>query len=173
MMQEMTMTKRQWLTGTAAFAAIALFGTGVLSSAALAQSAPELDRALSKADPGAELVADFNELASASANIATPSEAPDQDKAKAAEIRAALQDPAGIAAARDPTQRAAAQSGAAFQRIPDLAASLDQGIGTRLSADGRAGMVRDFKTVAEYLAITRPNDGWYCAIHGLRVLLPC
>jgi hypothetical protein len=157
--------RKRMLTGVAAVTAV-LIGHG-----ALAQGVPELDRALAKPDPAGELVAGFNELASAATNIAPPSAAPDQDKAKAAEVRAVLQDPAGIAMAKDPGQHAAAE--AAAPRIAELAASLEQNIGGRLSADAKTGMVRDFKAVAQYMAIVRPNDTWYCAIHGTRVLLPC
>src|SRR6185295_9173977 len=88
--------RKRVLFGVSAAAAV-LFGQGVL-----AQGLSELDRALAKSDPSGELLAGFNELASATTNIAPPSAAPDQDKAKAAEVRAALQDPNGIAMARDP-----------------------------------------------------------------------
>jgi hypothetical protein len=154
------------LAGATALAVGVLAGQG-----ALAQALPELDRAMAKGDPAGELVADFNELAAVATNIAPPSATPDQDKAKAAEIRAALQDPAGLAMATDPSRRAGAE--AAAPRIAALAASLEQNIGERLSADARAGMVRDFKTVAQYMAVIRPDDAWYCAIHGTRALLPC
>lgn len=154
------------LAGAAVLAALALIGHGVS-----AQGLPELDRALAKPDPAGELLAGFNELASAATNIAPPSATPDQDKAKAAEVRAALQDPNGIAMARDSAHRAAADAAAA--QITALAASLEQNIGDRLSADAKAGMVRDFKTVAQYMQIVRPNDAWFCQIHGTRVLLPC
>ena len=154
------------LAGAAALTVMALIGQG-----AMAQGLPELDRALAKADPAGELVADFNELVTAATNIAPPSAAPDQDKAKAAEVRAALQDPNGIAMARDSSHRAAADAAAA--QITALAASLEQNIGDRLSADAKAGMVRDFKAVAQYMQIVRPNDAWFCQIHGTRVLLPC
>jgi hypothetical protein len=147
-------------------ATMALIGHGVL-----AQGLSELDRALAKADPAGELLAGFNELASATTNIAPPSSAPDQDKAKATEVRAALQDPAGIAMARDPAQRANAE--AVAPQIAQLAATLEQNVGDRLSADAKAGLVRDFKTVAQYMVIVRPGDLWYCQIHGTRVLLPC
>lgn len=143
-----------------------LIGHGVL-----AQGLPELDRALAKADPNGELVADFNELVAAATNIAPPSASSDQDKAKAAEVRAALQDPNGIAMARDSAHRAAADAAAA--QITQLAATLEQNIGNRLSADAKSGMVRDFKTVAQYMQIVRPNDLWFCQIHGTRVLLAC
>src|SRR3954465_4469413 len=147
------MTKRRMLAGMAAISLAALIGHG-----ALAQGLPELDRALAKADPSAELVADFNELVSATTNIAPSSTAPDQDRAKAAEVRAALQDPTGVAMARDSAHRAAA--GAAAAQITQLAATLEQNIGDRLSADAKAGMVRDFKTVAQYMQIVHPNDLW-------------
>jgi hypothetical protein len=162
---EARMTKRI-LAGLTALVTLAVIGHGVL-----AQGLPELDRALAKPDPAGELVASFNELASAATNIAPPSAAPDQDKAKAAEVRAALQDPNGIAMARDSSHRAAADASAA--QITALAASLEQNIGDRLSADAKAGMARDFKAVAQYMQIVRPNDAWFCQIHGIRVLLPC
>ena len=159
---------RKWrvLTGVAVLAAMAWTGHSLM-----AQGLPELDRALAKADPAGELVADFNELISAATNSAPPSAAPDQDKAKVAEVRAALQDPNGIAMARDSAHRAAADAAAA--EITRLAATLEQNIGNRLSADAKTGMVRDFKTVAQYMQIVRPNYLWMCQIHGTRVLLPC
>ena len=160
------MTKRRMFAGVTAVTLAALIGPS-----ALAQGLPELDRALAKADPAGELVADFNELVSAATNIAPSSAAPDQDKAKAAEVRAALQDPNGIALARDSAHRASADAAAA--QITALAASLEQNIGDRLSADAKSGMARDFKTIAQYMQIVRPNDAWYCQIHGTRVLLPC
>ena len=159
------MTKRM-LAGVTAMTLAALIGQG-----ALAQGLPELDRALAKPDPNGELVADFNELVSAATNIAPASAAADQDRAKAAEVRAVLQDPNGVAMARDSAHRAAADAAAA--QITTLAASLEQNIGDRLSADAKAGMARDFKAVAQYMQIVRPNDAWYCQIHGTRVLLPC
>src|SRR3954471_23689499 len=138
---------RKWiLAGATALAAAAVLSPGVV-----AQGLPELDRALAKPDPAGELVADFNELAAAATNIAPASAAPDQDKAKAAEVRAALQDPTGLAMARDSAHRAAADAAAA--QITALAATLEQNIGDRLSADAKAGMVRDFKTVAQYMQI--------------------
>ncbi|MDQ7250083.1 hypothetical protein [Dongia sedimenti] len=154
------------LTGATVLAAMVLIGHGVL-----AQGLPELDRALAKADPAAELVADFNELVSATTNIAPTSAAPDQDKAKIAEVRAALQDPNGVAMARDSAHRAAAD--AAATQITQLAAALEQNVGDRLSADAKAGLARDFKTVAQYMQIVRPGDAWFCQIYGIRVLLPC
>ena len=157
--------RKRMLLGVVAASAI-VFGQGVL-----AQGLTELDRALAKADPAGELLAGFNELASATTNIAPPSSAPDQDKAKATEVRAVLQDPAGIAMARDPAQRANAE--AVAPQIAQLAATLEQNVGDRLSADAKAGLVRDFKTVAQYMVIVRPGDLWYCQIHGTRVLLPC
>jgi hypothetical protein len=160
------MRKSRMLMGAVVLTSLAVMGHGVL-----AQNTPELDKVLNKADPAAELIADFNELASAATNIAPPSATADQDKAKVAEVRAALQDPAGLAMARDPSQRTAAASAA--PQIEQLAASLEQNIGDRLSADAKAGMADDFKTVAQYMAVIRPTDVWYCGIHGLRVLLPC
>ena len=157
--------RKRVLTGVAAVTAI-LLGQGVM-----AQGLPELDRALGKADPSGELVADFDELVVSATNIAPPSANADMDKAKAAEVRAALQDPNGIAMARDSAHRAAADAAAA--QITQLAATLEQNIGNRMSADAKAGMVRDFKTVAQYMQIVRPNDLWFCQIHGTRVLLPC
>jgi hypothetical protein len=158
--------RKRMLAGGAALAAGVLVGQGVL-----AQGLTELDRAMAKGDPAGELVTDFNELAAVATNLAPPSAAPDQDKAKAAEVRAALQDPEGIAMATDPSRRAGAE--AAAPRIAELAASLEQNLGNRLSADAKAGLARDFKTIAQYMAVVRPNDAWYCAIHGTRVLLPC
>jgi len=163
---EERMRKWRMPIGAGVLAAATLFGHSVL-----AQGLPELDRALAKADPAGELVADFNELVSAATNIAPPSATMDQDKAKAAEVRAALQDPNGITMARDSAHRAAADAAAA--QITQLAASLEQNIGARLSADAKAGMVRDFKTIAQYMQILRPSDPWYCQIHGTKVLLPC
>jgi hypothetical protein len=154
------------LIGAAALGAMALIGQGVL-----AQGLSELDRALAKPDPAGELLAGFNELASATTNIAPPSATADQDKAKAAEVRAAIQDPNGIAMARDPAQRGNAESVA--PQIAQLAQTMEQNIGDRLSADAKAGLVRDFKAVAQYMVIVRPGDLWYCQIHGTRVLLPC
>jgi hypothetical protein len=150
---------------------VAALGAILAGHSVLAQALNELDRALAKADPSGELLAGFNELASATTNIAPPSAAPDQDKAKAAEVRAALQDPNGIALARDPTQRGNAE--AVAPQIAQLAQTLEQNIGDRLSADAKAGLVRDFKAVAQYMVIVRPGDLWYCQIHGTRVLLPC
>jgi len=158
------MTKR--LAGIAVLVLTAWMG-----SSALAQGLPELDRALAKSDPNGELVADFNELVSAATNIAPASANADQDRAKAAEVRAILQDPAGIAVAKDSAHRAAAD--AAAGQINQLAAAMEQNIGSRLSADAKEGMVRDFKTVAQYMQIVRPGDAWFCQIHGTRVLLAC
>ena len=155
--------RKRMLAGTTMLAAV-LIGSGVV-----AQGLTELDRALGKPDPSGELVAGFNELASATTNIAPPSASADQDRAKAAEVRAALQDPAGIALARDPAQRGNAE--AVAPQIAQLAANLEQNIGSRLSADAKAGLVRDFKSVAQYMVIVRPGDLWYCQIHGTRVLL--
>jgi hypothetical protein len=157
--------RKRVLFGVSAVAAV-LFGQGVL-----AQGLSELDRALAKPDPSGELLAGFNELASATTNIAPPSAAPDQDKAKAAEVRAALQDPNGVAMAKDPAQRGNAE--AVSPQIAQLAQAMEQNIGDRLSADAKAGLVRDFKSVAQYMVIVRPGDLWYCQIHGTRVLLPC
>src|SRR4051812_40814018 len=110
---------RKWIQASAvAFAAAAVSGHGVM-----AQGLPELDRALAKADPAGELVADFNELVSAATNIAPASANADMDRAKVAEVRAALQDPAGIAMARDSAHRAAADAAAA--QITQLATSLE------------------------------------------------
>ena len=160
------MTKRLILAGATALTLAALIGQN-----ALAQGLPELDRALAKGDPNGELVADFNELVSATSNIAPPSATVDQDRAKAAQVRAILQDPNGIPIARDSAHRAAAD--AAAGQISQLAASLEQNIGDRLSGDAKTGLVRDFKAVAQYMAIVHPNDAWFCQIHGTRVLLPC
>ena len=157
--------RKRVLFGVSALAAV-LIGQGVL-----AQGLSELDRALAKPDPSGELLAGFNELASATTNIAPPSANADQDRAKAAEVRAVLQDPNGIALARDPTQRGNAE--AVSPQIAQLAQTLEQNVGNRLSADAKAGLVRDFKTVAQYMVIVRPGDLWYCQIHGTRVLLGC
>ena len=154
------------LMGVATLGAIVLIGQGVL-----AQGLGELDRSLAKADPSGELLAQFDELAIATTNIAPPSAAADADKAKAAEVRAVLRDPNGIAMARDAGHRANAE--AVSPQIAQLAASMEQNIGNRLSADAKAGLVRDFKAVAQYMVIVRPGDLWYCQIHGTRVLLPC
>jgi hypothetical protein len=164
------MRTQRVLTGVTPVIA-AVVAAVLLGHAALAQGLPELDRALAKADPSAELVADFNELAAATTNIAPGSANAEMDRAKAAEVRAALQDPNGIAMARDSAHRAAADAAAA--QITQLAATLEQNIGDRLSADAKAGLVEDFKTVAQYMQIVRPNDLWFCQIHGTRVLLPC
>jgi hypothetical protein len=165
-MMEEWMRKQLVLTGAAMLATMAMIGPG-----AQAQGLPELDRALAKPDPNGELVADFNELVSAATNIAPASATADQDRAKAAEVRAALQDPNGIALAKDSAHRAAADAAAA--QITQLASTLEQNIGDRLSGDAKAGMARDFKTVAQYMQIVHPGDPWYCQIHGTRVLLPC
>jgi hypothetical protein len=163
---EESMKKWVALSGAGVLTAAVLVGTGVL-----AQGLTELDRALAKPDPSGEMLAGFNDLVSATTNIAPPSAAPDQDKAKVAEVRAVLQDPNGIALARDPAQRANAE--AVAPQIAQLATTLEQNVGDRLSADAKAGLVRDFKTVAQYMVIARPGDLWYCQIHGTRVLLPC
>ena len=150
---------------------VAAAATVLIGQAVLAQGLSELDRALAKPDPSGELLAGFNELASATTNIAPPSANADQDKAKATEVRAALQDPNGIAMAKDPAQRANAE--AVAPQIAQLAQTMEQNIGDRLSADAKAGLVKDFKAVAQYMVIVRPGDLWYCQIHGTRVLLPC
>lgn len=150
---------------------IAAAATVLVGQSVLAQGLSELDRALAKPDPSGELMAGFNELASATTNIAPPSSSPEQDKAKAAEVRAALQDPNGIAMAKDPAQRGNAET--VTTQIAQLAATMEQNIGDRLSADAKAGLVNDFKAVAQYMVIVRPGDLWYCQIHGTRVLLPC
>jgi len=162
------MSKRQMLTGVATLGAMVLCVTGVL-----AEGLPALDRALRKPDPSSELVSDFNELVTATNNIAPPSSTADQDKAKAAEIRALLQDPGVIAQAGDPSQRAIAENGPEMKQIPALASKLDQAIGTRLSADARAGVVNDFTTISQFMAIAKPNANWYCGMSGLGVLLGC
>lgn len=158
----MQMRKRM-VAGAAMLAGI------MIGSSVVAQGLSELDRALAKPDPSGELLAGFNELASATTNIAPPSATADQDKAKAAEVRAALQDPAGIALAKDPAQRGNAE--AVSPQIAQLATSMETNIGDRLSADAKAGLARDFKAVAQYMVIVRPGDLWYCQIHGTRVLL--
>ncbi len=157
--------RKRVLFGVSALAAV-LIGGGVL-----AQGLSELDRVLAKPDPTGELLAGFNGLVSATTNIAPPSANADQDKAKVAEVRAALQDPNGIAMAGDPAQRAKAE--AVTPQISQLAATMAQNIGDRLSADAKAGLVSDFTAIAQYMVVVRPGDLWYCQIHGTRVLLPC
>ncbi len=158
----MQMRKRM-LAGAAMLASI------MIGSSVVAQGLSELDRALAKPDPSGELLAGFNELASATTNIAPPSSTAEQDKAKVAEVRAALQDPSGIALAKDPAQRGNAE--AVVPQIGQLATTMGTNIGDRLSADAKASLVRDFKAVAQYMVIVRPGDLWYCQIHGTRVLL--
>ncbi|MES1150433.1 MAG: hypothetical protein ABUL54_00955 [Dongia sp.] len=153
--------------GVAAFVASVLLAAG-----AGAQDYSALDRTLGKANPSAELVANFNELVSAAANVGAvpPTES---DRAAADAVRATLQDPGALARAKDPTARTAAQSGAEFQQIPGAAAKLDQAIGSRLSADARKGMSTDFTAVAEYMAIVSPGSNWYCQIRPLGALVGC
>ena len=159
------MTRHKLLAGSVAIGMAAMVG-----GAALAQDFSALDRALRRPN---DLIDGFNELVASTANIAPPSQNADGDRAKAQEIRALLQDPANVGHAADPSLRAAAASSPAMQRIPDLAARLDQGIGTRLSQDARTGLVRDFQSVAEFIAIVNPNDAWYCEIHGIGALVGC
>jgi hypothetical protein len=134
---------------------------------------PELETALRKTDPAAELTADFNELVSSAANIAPASPTAEQDRARAQAVRAQLQNSANLARAADPNQRTATASSPGYPPVDALAARLDQSIGSRLSADGRAGMVRDFKTIAQYLAVVAPGDSWYCQIRSLGSLVGC
>ena len=102
-------------------AGVAMLAGVMIGSSVVAQGLSELDRALAKPDPSGELLAGFNELASATTNIAPPSASADQDRAKAADVRAALQDPAGIALARDPAQRANADAEGGDPERADLA----------------------------------------------------
>jgi len=164
------MTKRQSnfaFGGTAALAATVLLAAG-----AWAQDYSSLDRALGKANPSAELVANFNELVSAAANVGSVPPA-DSDRAAADAMRQTLQDPGALARAKDPTARTTAQSGAEFQQIPAAAARLDQSIGSRLSADARKGMANDFTAIAEYMAVVSPGSNWYCQIRPLGSLIGC
>jgi hypothetical protein len=151
---------------------VAFIATVLLAAGAGAQQFSELDHALRKANPSAELVGNFNELVSAAANVGSVPPT-DSDRATAGAVRATLQDPGALARANDPTARAAAQSGAEFQQIPDLAMKLDQSIGTRLSGDARKGMSNDFKAIAEYMAIVSPGSNWYCQIRPLGALVGC
>lgn len=160
------MTRRIWLTGMTILAMAS--GTAT----AVAQDYAALDRALGKANPSAELIANFNELVSASANIATvpPTE---EDRTEAEQVRAVLQNPSGLTRAKDPLVREATQRSAEFQQISNAAAKLEQNIGTRLSGDARTGMSNDFKAVAEYLAIASPGSNWYCRVKPLGALIGC
>ena len=151
---------------------IAFIATVLLAAGAGAQQYSELDRALGKANPSAELIANFNELVASAANVGTVAPT-DSDRAAADAMRQTLQDPGALARAKDETARATAQSGAEFQQIPTAAARLDQSIGTRLSGDARKGMVNDFKSVAEYMAIVSPGSNWYCQIRPLGALVGC
>jgi hypothetical protein len=142
------------------------------TATASAQDYAALDRALGKANPSAELVANFNELVSAAANIGAAPATP-EDRTEAEQIRAVLQNPSGLTRAKDPTVREATQHSAEFQQIANAAAKLEQNIGTRLSADARAGMSTDFKAVAEYLAVISPGSNWYCRVKPLGALIGC
>jgi hypothetical protein len=166
----MTKRRRKFLDalgGVTAFTA-----TVLLATSAGAQDFSALDRVLGKGNPSAELVANFNELVSSSANIGTvpPTE---QDRTEAEQVRAVLQNPSGLTRAKDPTTREATQGSAEFQQIANAAAKLDQSIGTRLSADARKGMSTDFQAVAEYMAIASPGSNWYCRIRPLGALMGC
>lgn len=151
---------------------MAFIATVLLAAGAGAQDTGPLDRALRKADPSAELVANFNELVSSAANIGglPPTDA---DRAEAEAVRAVLQNPSGIARAKDPTAREASQGSAEFQQVAAAADRLDQNIGSRLSADARKGMSTDFTAVAEYMAIASPGSNWYCRIRPLGALVGC
>jgi hypothetical protein len=146
-------------------------------AAALAQEMRELDRVFATPDPAAELTQSFNDLISSVVNIAPAGSltgaALDADRAKAKEMRAKLQNFDNLGKADDKQQRMLAKSGPAYPQIDALAAKLDQGIGTRLSTDARAGLVRDFKTVAEFMAVIEPAGDWYCQFNGLKPLLGC
>lgn len=160
------MIRRNWLP---AMATVAMTCGATLAAA---QDFSALDRALGKANPSGELLGSFNELVASAANIgSTPPT--DADRAAADQVRAMLQDPNAVARARDATARGAAQAGPEFQQIPGVAARLDQSIGTRMSADGRAGMARDYAAVAEYMAVVSPGSNWYCQIRPLGVLIGC
>ena len=166
------MTKRRRVFRDLFGGVIAFIATVLLAAGAGAQQFSELDRALSKANPSAELVGNFNELVSAAANIGAAAPT-DQDRANAEQVRGMLQDAGGLTRAKDANARATAQSGAEFQQIPGLAAKLDQSIGSRLSGDARMGMGNDFKAVAEYMAIVNPGSNWICTIRPLGALVGC
>ncbi len=161
------MIRRHWLTGSMILAT-AFCG----AATALAQDYSQLDRALGKANPSGELLANFNELVASAANVGSVAPT-DSDRAAAEAVRATLQDPGALARAKDPAARTAAQSGTEVQQIPALSSRLDQSLGSRLSADGRKGMTNDFQAVAAYMAIVSPGSGWYCQIHPLGALLGC
>jgi hypothetical protein len=146
--------------------------TVLLAAGAGAQDYSQLDRALGKASPSAELMANFNELVASAANIGNVPPT-DSDRAAADAVRATLQDPGALARAKDPNARAAAQGGTEVQQIPALASRLDQSIGSRLSVDARKGMTNDFSAVAAYMAIVSPGSNWYCQIHPLGSLVGC
>jgi hypothetical protein len=165
------MTKRRKFLN--AFGGVsACMATALLANGAGAQDYSALDRALGKGNPSAELVADFNELVSATANISSVP-ATEQDRTEAEQVRAVLQNPSGLTRAKDPTVREATQASAEFQQISTAAAKLDQSIGTRLSGDARKGMSTDFQAVAEYLAVVSPGSNWYCRIKPLGALIGC
>jgi hypothetical protein len=146
--------------------------TVLLAAGAGAQDYSQLDRALGKANPSAELIANFNELVASAANVGSVPPT-DSDRAAADAVRATLQDPGALARAKDPNARTAAQSGAEVQQIPALTARLDQSLGSRLSVDGRKGMTNDFSAVAAYMAIVSPGSNWYCQIRPLGALVGC
>jgi hypothetical protein len=158
---------RDFFGGVSAFV-VTIF----LAAGAGAQDYSQLDRALGKANPSAELIANFNELVASAANVGSVAPT-DSDRAAADAVRAMLQDPGALARAKDPNARATAQSGAEVQQIPALAARLDQSLGSRLSVDGRKGMTNDFQAVAAYMAIVSPGSNWYCQIHPLGALVGC
>jgi len=166
------MTKRRRVFRDLFGGVVAFITTVLLAAGAGAQDYSQLDRALGKANPSAELVASFNELVSSAANVGSAAPT-DSDRAAADAVRATLQDPGALARAKDPTARSTAQTGAEFQQIPAAATRLDQSIGSRLSADARKGMSNDFQAVAEYMAIVSPGSNWYCQIHPLGALVGC
>jgi hypothetical protein len=166
------MSKRRRVSRDLFGGLIAFIATVVLAAGAGAQDYRQLDRALGKANPSAELIANFNELVSAAANVGSVPPT-DSDRAAADAVRATLQDPAALARAKDPAARNMAQGGEEFQQIPDAAIRLDRSIGTRLSGDARKGMVNDFKAVAEYMAIVSPGSNWNCQIRPLGALVGC
>jgi len=166
------MTKRRRALRDVFGGLVAFIATVLLAAGAGAQDYSALDRALGKANPSGELVANFNELVSAAANVSSVPPA-ESDRAAADAVRATLQDPGALARAKDAAARSTAEAGAEFQQIPSAAAKLDQAIGSRLSADARKGMSTDFTTVAEYMAIVSPGSNWYCQIRPLGALVGC
>jgi hypothetical protein len=170
--QESEMIRRRQNFRNMVGGATAFIATALLAGSAGAQDYAALDRALGKANPGAELVANFNELVSSAANVgaAAPTDA---DRAEAEQVRAVLQNPSGVTRAKDATSREATQASAEFQQIGAAASRLDQSIGTRLSADARKSLSNDFQAVGEYMAVASPGSNWYCRIKPLGALIGC